>query len=252
MILPGQVIGQPCLPTFRFAANPIAKNISLVGISLSLDRLKIHKVAAVTANCWWVGIDGLSPQVKLWYFRKLRKIQSSSNCSAFRSAYRSYIVMHFGIQILRQPIAQKRQPIGVVESTEARPRIFARVLDRNGYILEAPEAMPERAQRNRFVSLAAPDICARESKFKIARGLKLEFLHVHPGVVRVGMPFQTADDKFIAHGANKVREQWDMQRLYAVDAERIVILRVVAPVKRATKRRPIPDVAFADRNLMVQ
>ena len=100
--------------------------------------------------------------------------------------------------------------------------------------------------------LATPDDSSFKSKLDVGGRLEIDLLHVHPGIVRIGMPLQTADKKIVAERARQTRKQRDIKRLRAVNLKGIDVLGVVAVHEGATNRGSKPVVALAERYFVVQ
>src|SRR5690348_5588161 len=115
-----------------------------------------------------------------------------------RRANRTYVVVHERIGVQRDPVAQKRKPVGEVEGSQARAGIIWRRLLGAAHVLEAEKAVQERVQGDRRMALSAPDRQSVETELQIPRGLETDLLHVDPRVVRVRVTFQASDEEVVA------------------------------------------------------
>ena len=60
----GLVVGDPGLTAFGLAADPIAEDVTLIGVALVLDGLEVVEEAAHAAAGWGIGRDGFDAEVK--------------------------------------------------------------------------------------------------------------------------------------------------------------------------------------------
>ncbi len=79
------------------------------------------------------------------------------------------------------------------------------------------------------MTVAAPYRRTLEADFQVAVGLERDFLGVDPWVVRRGMPLEAADEKKLENLSDHRINKKKMERVGAVDLERVDVFRVVAP-----------------------
>jgi hypothetical protein len=64
-LVAAQVVSDPPLSALVFAADPIAEDLSVVGIALPLNTFKVHELAADTARDWGIGRDAFGAYIQL-------------------------------------------------------------------------------------------------------------------------------------------------------------------------------------------
>src|ERR1700754_3859416 len=191
------MVGEPNLTTLPLTSDPIPHNISLIGVSLSLDDLPIIELSSQTSCHSWISRYSLSPEVKLSQPRDLRDINSGSISCAARGADRSHVVMGDRIQIQRRILPHKWQTIREVEVAVSRPWIVSSEFLVRRSIVRIVEAMPESSQRHRSMTLAAPDDGSLKSKLKVLRRTEGEHRGVHPGGIQIGMPLDASHKEIV-------------------------------------------------------
>jgi hypothetical protein len=92
----------------------------------------------------------------------------------------------------------------------------------------------------------------RKSKLQVRRRLEVDLLRVHPGRIRIAVSLQVAEQPLIPEWPKQFRQQRDIKRLDAIDAQCINRLCVGAPCHRAAFARAPPVLAFADGNFVIQ
>ena len=121
------------------------------------------------------------------------------------------------------------------------------------------------------MALATPDHGALKAKFKVIGGPEADLLDVYPGVARIdhvgdacrwvgfvrwighiGVPAEFADHKIVAKRPGEQGEQWNVERLDAVDAEGIDVFGVVGVGHAAAQPRSKPVVLFAEGDFVIE
>ena len=197
------MVSEPGLAAGGFAADPVAHDVALVGVSLGLDHLPIHEFAGALAAVvvGGIGVYTLDAQVELRVLpgncvRKMPEriaarrgaLIGLTSSWASESAYSG------------EPLAYVRETIGKVEGAKASAGIVAAELFRCGDVLDAEEALEEAVNGDGYMALAAPDHGALKAHLYIHGWFERNLLHVYPGFVGVGMTLEAADEKFVAEG----------------------------------------------------
>src|ERR1700691_2579426 len=159
--------------------------------------------------------------------------------------------MGLGIGVEREPFPHKRKPIRKVECPKAGTRIAGRKLAHSwgGDTEEAPQKC---VQRDGLVVLASPYYCALKAELQVLGGLEADLLHMHPGVVGKDMALQRADQELIAEWAGQVGQHRNVERLNAVNSERINILSIVGVGHARSQAGSQPVVLFAEGDLVIE
>src|SRR5271170_6956603 len=97
-----------------------------------------------------------------------------------------------------------------------------------------------------YVALATPDHGAFKAHLHVHGGLERNLLHMHPGLVGVGVALETADEELVAKWPSDFRQAGDAKGLDAIDAKGVDVLCIIAPRKGAALCRPKPGVGFAE------
>ena len=158
--------------------------------------------------------------------------------------------MVFGVGVQRRPLANKRQAIAEVESTEACARIIAPQLLANIGVIGVEEALKKSMNGNGFMTLAAPDHRPLKPEFKIVGRLEAEAFGV--GIVGVwgSVAFETADQEFVTHGSQNLRDEGNIKRFDSIDAEVINVFGIVAIAHASADARTPPVIALAEGNFV--
>src|SRR5258708_22482332 len=133
------------------------------------------------------------------------------------------------IRIERHVATHQRQPVGKTEIAEPRPGILTRGLLAANSIAHTEETAKKRVQRNRNVTLSAPDDRPLKSKLEVFRRTERKHLGMNTPRSRNVMPLQTPNIEVIPHRPTHLRHERDVQRLHPIDAERIDILPAILP-----------------------
>ena len=154
--------------------------------------------------------------------------------------------MHFRVRVEREPFADEGQPIREIECAKACAGIIAAVFGVATGRRQADKTLQKSVNGYGRVSLAAPDHRALKAEFQIFRGSEADLLNVYPGIAwidyvgqieiqaagidrigHIGMPMKPTDQEVVAERPCNPGEQWNVQRLDAIDAEGVDILGVV-------------------------
>ena len=127
--------------------------------------------------------------------------------------------MHGRIRIKSEPVLQEGQAVIEVKAAEACAGIVAGELFGKRHILDTEKAFQKGVKRDRFsagvnsacsgvettMTLAAPYYGALKPELQIFGWFEADLLRVYPGIIRVGVPFQTAYKKLIAERSSHTR-----------------------------------------------
>src|SRR5579872_2570739 len=179
--------------------------------------------------------------------------------------------MHLRVRIEREPVANERQAVAEVEGTKAGTWIVAPVFTISGWRRKAQKTLQEGVNRNRCVPLPSPDRGALKSKFKIVRRPETDLFQMFPWVswidhvgkarvaairicwVRhVSMASELSDQKLITKCTGDPGEQRNIQRLDAIDVERINILGIIGISHTTAEPRSKPIVLLSEGKLVVE
>src|SRR6185437_586027 len=93
------MIGQPCLAALRLAADPVAKYVSLVCVSLPLDGFVVHETSVIAAGRRSVAVNALRSQVERGSVRQASQKDSRAEGRAPRGTDRSYVIVRFCVGV---------------------------------------------------------------------------------------------------------------------------------------------------------
>ena len=105
---------------------------------------------------------------------------------------------------------------------------------------------------DRHMAFASPDCGAVKAYFDVGCRLEADLLQVIPGVVRIRVPLQAADEKLIAKRPGQTGQQGHIERLGAVDLEGVDVLGIVAVEEASALSGGEPVVALAEGELVVE
>ena len=95
------------------------------------------------------------------------KIEARPDGGAAGSVDRGNIVMHLRVRVERKPVADKREPVGEIESAEAGARVFRAGFDRAIRSGKTEETIQKGMEGDWLVALAPPDYRALEPHFQV-------------------------------------------------------------------------------------
>src|SRR5712664_1724327 len=113
------MISQPGLPPFALTTDHVAKDETLVRITLPLNKFGVDIGTSTAAASGGVCIRGFHPEIELWNLRKLREVQTGTDRCVPRSRKWTDIVVNQRIAVQREPLSHEGQTIGEVECPEA-------------------------------------------------------------------------------------------------------------------------------------
>ena len=198
----------------------------------------------------------------------MRQIEARAPCGATRRVDGRYVVVHLAVGIEGEPLAQEGQPVGEIEGAEACAGIVGAELLVCGRRGDTEEALQKRMQSDWPMAFSAPDDRALKAEFQILCRSEADLLKMHPGVARIDhvglsctrirrignvrVAVQTTDHEFVAKRSGHVGQPGNVQRLDAIDAERIDVLGVIGVRKSGAHGRPEPLVLLSERELVME
>ena len=111
---------------------------------------------------------------------KARQVYAGMHASARRVGDRRDAIVHQRVAIECYPMAQMGQSVAEIKGAETRSGIFRRVFYGKRHIIKAEKALQKCVQRDRFVSLSAPDNHAGKAKLNIRSRLEVDLLYIEP------------------------------------------------------------------------
>src|SRR3569833_302009 len=139
--------GDPTLTAFAFAADPVAHDLPVVGITVPLQIFVVHEATALACADWRIGIYGFSAEIKFGHTRHMREIETRAPGSATGCINGRYVVVNLAVGIEREPVTKKGKPVREIECAETSSGIVAAEFVAVGWRLKADEAFQEGVKR---------------------------------------------------------------------------------------------------------
>src|SRR5690242_9895548 len=133
----------------------------------------------------------------------MRDIHSRNNGSPARRRQRAGLIVNHGIAVDCHPVAHKRQPVGKIKRPMPGAGIARSPLVTAGNIISAGKTAPERAKRQRRLTLSGEYSSAGKTKFQVLCGLEADLVAVEEGVRREVVPGKSGEEVVIAKRAKQ-------------------------------------------------
>ena len=105
------------MKALSFPTDPIAHQVSSVGVGIVINDFPINEFSAQTGVGWRIGVDRLGAEIEFGEARHVRQVDAGVDGSPARRCQGGRIIVHEGVTLEGKPIAQARNPVREIEPT---------------------------------------------------------------------------------------------------------------------------------------
>src|SRR6185312_10735364 len=112
------MIGQPCLSALGLAADPVAHDVSLIGVALQLNCFQIVEGASPASRYTGIRRNGFNSEIQLVQLWELRDVKSGAVCCTPWSADRCNVIVRDRVDIQGCIASYKGKTVREIEVAE--------------------------------------------------------------------------------------------------------------------------------------